>query len=157
MSPGEGAVTALEFFVPAGAYNPTHLLSGGAGGGALPGIPLEYLPEHLPGQLPGHLLGHQGWVHIVLRMCLRRLGQAAGGPTAVPQACNMLLASRSAFPGPGCASRVQRFAAGALAVMLLGAWPHIQCVLRLAPCGPCPQAPRTAASACGAWAAGGSA
>lgn len=39
MSPGEGAVTALHFFVPAGAYNPTHLLSGGgpcmaAGGSA---------------------------------------------------------------------------------------------------------------------------
>lgn len=29
MNPGEGAVTALEFFVSPGAYNPTHLLSGG--------------------------------------------------------------------------------------------------------------------------------
>ncbi len=28
MNPGEGAITALEFFVPKGAYNPTHLLSG---------------------------------------------------------------------------------------------------------------------------------
>ncbi|EFN60143.1 hypothetical protein CHLNCDRAFT_133558 [Chlorella variabilis] len=32
MSPGEGAVTALAFFAPAGAYNPTHLLSGSADG-----------------------------------------------------------------------------------------------------------------------------
>ncbi len=32
MSPGQGAVTALAFFVPAGAYNPTHLLSGSADG-----------------------------------------------------------------------------------------------------------------------------
>jgi protein MAK11 len=32
MSPGEGAVTALAFFTPAGAYNPTHLLSGSADG-----------------------------------------------------------------------------------------------------------------------------
>lgn len=32
MSPGEGAVTALAFFAPAGGYNPTHLLSGSADG-----------------------------------------------------------------------------------------------------------------------------
>ncbi len=32
MSPGEGAVTALAFFAPAGAYNPTHMLSGSADG-----------------------------------------------------------------------------------------------------------------------------
>lgn len=32
MSPGEGAVTTLAFFVPTGAYNPTHLLSGSADG-----------------------------------------------------------------------------------------------------------------------------
>jgi hypothetical protein len=32
MSPGEGAVTALAFFTPAAAYNPTHLLSGSADG-----------------------------------------------------------------------------------------------------------------------------
>jgi protein MAK11 len=32
MSPGEGAVTALAFFAPAGAYSPTHLLSGCADG-----------------------------------------------------------------------------------------------------------------------------
>ncbi|KAL4855055.1 p21-activated protein kinase-interacting protein 1-like [Chlorella vulgaris] len=32
MSPGEGAVTALAFFTPAGAYNPTHMLSGSADG-----------------------------------------------------------------------------------------------------------------------------
>ena len=32
MSPGEGAVTSLAFFIPAGAYNPTHLLSGAADG-----------------------------------------------------------------------------------------------------------------------------
>jgi protein MAK11 len=28
MNPGEGAVTALQFFVPQGAYSPTHLLAG---------------------------------------------------------------------------------------------------------------------------------
>lgn len=32
MSPGEGAVTALAFFTPAGGYAPTHLLSGSADG-----------------------------------------------------------------------------------------------------------------------------
>lgn len=32
MSPGEGAVTALAFFAPVAAYNPTHLLSGSADG-----------------------------------------------------------------------------------------------------------------------------
>ncbi|GAB4814604.1 hypothetical protein N2152v2_001650 [Parachlorella kessleri] len=32
MNPGEGAITALEFFVPEGAYSPTHLLSGSADG-----------------------------------------------------------------------------------------------------------------------------
>ena len=32
MSPGEGTVTALAFFAPAGAYSPTHLLSGCADG-----------------------------------------------------------------------------------------------------------------------------
>lgn len=32
MSPGEGAVTALAFFTPPGAYAPSHLLSGAADG-----------------------------------------------------------------------------------------------------------------------------